>query len=34
LPLVIETATDFYKLYGDLFRELDQRHAAATASAL
>jgi pyrroloquinoline quinone (PQQ) biosynthesis protein C len=33
LPLVIETATDFYKLYGDLFRELDQRRAASTASA-
>lgn len=34
LPLVIETATDFYKLYGDLFRELDQRRAAPkTANA-
>jgi pyrroloquinoline quinone (PQQ) biosynthesis protein C len=35
LPLVIETATDFYKLYGDLFRELDQRRAAPkTANAV
>jgi pyrroloquinoline quinone (PQQ) biosynthesis protein C len=34
LPLVIGTAIDFYKLYGDLFRELDQRRAAtSTASA-
>ncbi|HEY1982335.1 MAG TPA: iron-containing redox enzyme family protein [Xanthobacteraceae bacterium] len=33
LSLVIETATDFYKLYGDLFRELDQRRATSTASA-
>lgn len=33
LPVVIETATDFYKLYGDLFREFDQRRAAARASA-
>jgi len=33
LPLVTETATDFYKLYGDLFRELDQRRAATRASA-
>jgi pyrroloquinoline quinone (PQQ) biosynthesis protein C len=33
LPLVIETSADFYKLYGDLFRELDLRRAASTASA-
>jgi len=32
LPLVIQTATDFYKLYGDLFRELDQRRAGPSAS--
>jgi pyrroloquinoline quinone (PQQ) biosynthesis protein C len=25
LPLVIETATDFYKLYGDIFRDLNDR---------
>ncbi len=25
LPVVIETAADFYKLYGDLFRDLDER---------
>lgn len=25
LPLVIETATDFYKLYGDIFRDLESR---------
>ena len=33
LPLVIETASDFYKLYGDLFRELDQRRPVPTAGA-
>jgi pyrroloquinoline quinone (PQQ) biosynthesis protein C len=33
LPLVIETSTDFYKLYGDLFRELDQQRATSRASA-
>ncbi len=33
VPLVIETTTDFYKLYGDLFCELDQRGAVPTASA-
>jgi hypothetical protein len=32
LPFVIETASDFYKLYGDLFRELDQRRAVPNAS--
>ena len=37
LPLVIETATDFYKLYGDIFRDLELRggerafHTPATA---
>jgi pyrroloquinoline quinone (PQQ) biosynthesis protein C len=25
LPLLIETTIDFYKLYGDLFRDLDAR---------
>lgn len=25
LPLVVETATDFYKLYGDIFRDLETR---------
>lgn len=29
LSFVIEAATDFYKLYGDLFRELDQRRLVA-----
>ena len=29
LPLVIESARDFYKLYGDLFRDLESRRAAA-----
>ena len=33
LPLVIETATDFYKLYGDLFRELDQRRPVPAVGA-
>lgn len=32
LPLVIETASDFYKLYGDIFRDLDLRRAVALAS--
>lgn len=32
LPLVVEAATDFYKLYGDLFRELDDRRAALVPS--
>ena len=27
LPLVIDAATDFYKLYGEIFRELDHRRA-------
>ena len=27
LPLVIETSVDFYKLYGDLFRDLDARRS-------
>jgi pyrroloquinoline quinone (PQQ) biosynthesis protein C len=37
LPLVIETAADFYKLYGDIFRDLELRggeravHAQTTA---
>jgi hypothetical protein len=30
--LVIETTGDFYKLYGDLFRDLDQRRTTAPAS--
>jgi len=29
LPLVIETTNDFYKLYGDLFRDLDSQRAAS-----
>jgi pyrroloquinoline quinone (PQQ) biosynthesis protein C len=32
LPLVIETTGDFYRLYGDLFRDLDARRAAGLAS--
>jgi pyrroloquinoline quinone (PQQ) biosynthesis protein C len=32
LPVVIEAATDFYKLYGDVFRDLDQRHATSAAA--
>jgi pyrroloquinoline quinone (PQQ) biosynthesis protein C len=32
LPLIIETTADFYKLYGDLFRDLDRRRAAGLAS--
>jgi hypothetical protein len=32
LPMVIETTGDFYKLYGDLFRDLDQRRTTALAS--
>ena len=32
LPLVIETTGDFYKLYGDLFRDLDARRIADLAS--
>jgi len=32
LPLIIETTADFYKLYGDLFRDLDLRRAAGLAS--
>jgi pyrroloquinoline quinone (PQQ) biosynthesis protein C len=32
LPLVIETTGDFYKLYGDLFRDLDARRPAGLAS--
>jgi pyrroloquinoline quinone (PQQ) biosynthesis protein C len=31
LPLVIETADDFYRLYGDLFRDLDLRRTTALA---
>jgi pyrroloquinoline quinone (PQQ) biosynthesis protein C len=31
LSLVIETASDFYTLYGDLFRELDQRREVPNA---
>jgi pyrroloquinoline quinone (PQQ) biosynthesis protein C len=29
LPVVIEAACDFYRLYGDLFRDLDYRRRAA-----
>jgi hypothetical protein len=29
---VIETTSDFYKLYGDLFRDLDTRRAMPVAS--
>jgi hypothetical protein len=32
LPLVIETTGDFYRLYGDLFRDLDLRRTAGLAS--
>jgi pyrroloquinoline quinone (PQQ) biosynthesis protein C len=32
LPLIIETTADFFKLYGDLFRDLDRRRAAGLAS--
>ena len=32
LPLVIETTGDFYRLYGDLFRDLDARRTAGLAS--
>jgi hypothetical protein len=32
LPLIIETAGDFYQLYGDLFRDLDLRRSMALAS--
>jgi len=32
LPLVIETTNDFYRLYGDLFRDLDLRRTTALAS--
>lgn len=31
LPLIIETADDFYHLYGDLFRDLDLRRSGALA---
>ncbi len=31
LPLVIQTANDFYKLYGDIFRELDARRLTMAA---
>jgi hypothetical protein len=30
--LVIETTGDFYRLYGDLFRDLEARRAAGLAS--
>jgi pyrroloquinoline quinone (PQQ) biosynthesis protein C len=32
LPLVIETTGDFYRLYGDLFRDLEARRTAGLAS--
>jgi pyrroloquinoline quinone (PQQ) biosynthesis protein C len=32
LPLVIETSHDFYKLYGDIFRDLDLRRGVISGS--
>ncbi len=34
LPIVIENAGDFYKLYGDIFRDIDLNRSAAQQSPL
>jgi Iron-containing redox enzyme len=33
LPLIMECTSDFYKLYGDIFRDIDSRHKAHVVAA-
>jgi hypothetical protein len=33
LPLIIECTSDFYKLYGDIFRDIDSQHKAHAVAA-